>query len=810
LDDVVETGRAGADAVDNRALRMGVRGMTCASCAARLERVLGSVPGVAETNVNFALGEARLHPSAELPAAGVIAARVKDAGFEVATATRFLQVKGMTCATCAGRVEAALKRVPGVLAADVNLATERVQVVLLDDRLDPDRLIAAVESAGYGAVLDDEEASAPPADATGPAERWNLVIAALLTAPLVGQMVAKALGASFHLPPLLEMALATPVQFWIGSRFYRGAWKALRAGSGNMDLLVALGTSAAYGYSVVMAALHGDAARGHLYFEAAAVVITLVLCGKWLEARAKQGTTAAIRELMALRPERALLERAGELVAVPITEVRTGDVVVVRPGERLPVDGVIIEGETEVDESMITGESMPVLRRSGDSVIGSAINGTGRLRVRATRVGRDSTLARIIRLVENAQSGKAPVQRLVDRVSAVFVPVVVAIAALTFAGWLIGGAGVEPALVAAVSVLVIACPCALGLATPTAIVAGTGAAAKAGILVRDIETLERAHRVDTVAFDKTGTLTVGRPEVTDVVVIAGDEAETLALVAAVQAGSEHPLAKAVSLHLAGRALPPGRVQSLRSVPGAGVRATVDGHGVAIGNDALMAAERIDTRPAATLVERLQAEGKTTMLVAIDGVVAGVIAVADPLRPESAAAVRDLGRRGIRTLMLSGDNDVVAAAAAQALGVSEYRGEVRPEGKADVLAALRQDGRIVAMVGDGINDAPALAGAEVGIAMGTGTDVALETAGITLMRPDLRLVAAALDLSRATWRKIRHNLFWAVIYNVIGIPLAALGMLSPELAGLAMAMSSVSVVGSSLMLRSWTPESLPPR
>lgn len=720
-----------------------------------------------------------------------------------------LAIAGMTCAACAGRVEKALARVSGAANPRVNLALERADVERVDPSLDASLLVSAVEKAGYrAALLDDEAGAAADHDAQAAAEARSelirLTIAAVLAVPIVLPMLAAPLGLAFHLPGPLQALLAAPVQFWIGARFYKGAWKALKTGTGTMDVLVALGTTAAYLYSLgVVVAGAGD---GHgLYFEAAVVVITLVLLGKWLETGAKRSATTAIRELMALKPETAWLESEGEFRQVPIGLVRAGDVVMVRPGERVPVDGVIEEGASELDEALITGESMAVARGPGEPVIGGAINGTGRLRVRATAVGASSTLARIVRLVENAQSGKAPIQRLVDRVTRVFVPVVVLATAATLAGWLLAGAGIERGLIAAVAVLVVACPCALGLATPMALVAGTGVAARHGILVKDIAALERAHKVDTVVFDKTGTLTLGRPQVSDVVITAGARDDVLACVQAVQGGSEHPLAHAIADYCRGLGLEPRTATGVRSVPGAGVVGVVDGRRVAIGNESLMQAEGIDAAALAVPAQRLEAEGKTTMRIAIDGIPAAVVAVADRARPEALAAVQALSRRGLRTLMLSGDVARVAAAVGAALGVAEVQGGVTPDGKLKTIEELRHAGRTVAMVGDGINDAPALAGADIGIAMGSGTAVALETAGITLMRADPRLVAAALDISRATWRRIHYNLFWAFAYNVIALPLAASGHLSPELAGAAMAMSSLSVVASSLQLRRWKPQ-----
>ncbi len=712
-----------------------------------------------------------------------------------------LPVGGMSCASCVSAVERALLAEPGVVEANVNLPLERVDI-----RFDPAltsgaRLADAVREAGY-------EVPEVPTSGTveGAGDRRDTFIffgAVALTTPLLAAMLLSWLGLPAHLPPWLEFLFATPVQFIAGARFYRGAFKALQNRTGNMDVLVALGTSAAYAYSLYLMFTLGGSAAGHLYFEVAAIVITLVLLGKLLEARAKRGTAAAIRELMALRPETARVLRDGVEQEVPIAHVARGDVVVVRPGERIPVDGTVVEGRSQADEALISGESLPVGKQPGDAVIGGAINGTGRLKIEATRVGADATLAKIITLVENAQSGKAPVQKLVDRVSAVFVPVVIGIALLAFVGWLAAGAGFEAALVAAVSVLVIACPCALGLATPTAIVTGTGVAARAGILIKDVEVLERAHAVDVVIFDKTGTLTEGRPRVTDLVGFAAQDA-LLAQVAAVQAASEHPLARAVVEYAREKGHEIAEVTAFDSQTGAGVTGRVDGAQIRLGRADYLAQAGIDASAFTDQAATLEEAGKTAIYVARDGQAMGLIAVADPLRDSAPAAVARLKAAGIRTLLLSGDAPAVARAVAHEAGVEEYQGGLTPEGKSQAIAQLQQQGHVVAMVGDGINDAPALALADVGIAMGSGTDVAMETAGITLMRPDPRLVAAALDVSRATWRKIWQNLFWAFIYNVIGLPLAAFGLLNPVLAGAAMAASSVSVVTSSLLLRRWRP------
>lgn len=717
------------------------------------------------------------------------------------TSTVRLDITGMTCAACATRVERALSRTPGVLRATVNLALERADIAIAPDGPDRAALAETVRGAGYQvrapATVTEEVEGRPWL------ETATLAAAILLTLPLVLNMMAMTLGLPWHLSPITELILATPVQVWAGARFYRGAWASLRHRSPGMDVLVALGTSAAWGYSAVQVALHGDAAMGHLYFEAAAVVITLVLLGKRLEARAKRGAGAALRALMALRPETARVLTADGPVERPVADLAPGDRILVRPGERFPVDARVEAGESEVDESLVTGESLPVAKRPGDAVAAGALNGTGALTLEATAVGEDSTIARIVRLVEAAQSGKAPIQKLVDRISAVFVPIVLVLAVLTFAGWLVAGGSLDQALGAAVAVLVIACPCAMGLATPAAIVTGTGAAARAGILIRDIETIERAPRIDTVVFDKTGTLTEGRPAVTEV--IGGEPDSLLALAAAVQAGSEHPLARAVEAEAARRGLAVPAASRIAARPGRGVVGTVDGAGVAIGNAALMreAGAALPEALAQTIGEH-EAAGRTAMLVAVGGTVRGAIAVADPVKPGAAEAVARLTAAGIGVRMLSGDARAVADSVAGRVGIAAVEAPVRPEEKAGAVARLRAGGAKVAMVGDGINDAPALAEADLGIAMGGGADVALEAAAITLMRPDPRLVADALAISRATWNKVRQNLFWAFAYNVIGLPLAALGLLNPALAGAAMALSSISVVANALLLRRWRP------
>ncbi|MBS7458269.1 heavy metal translocating P-type ATPase [Coralloluteibacterium stylophorae] len=789
-------------------LRFPVEGMTCASCVGRVERALRRLPGVDEAEVNLATSVAEVRGPA-LPAPAELVRAVEAAGYAAATADAELAIGGMTCASCVARVERALRRVPGVLDASVNPATERARVRVLGVA-DTAALAAAVEGAGYAvrpaAATGGHAAGAQPAPAGG-REARHLLIAAVLTAPLVLPMLSMLVGRHWMLPGWIQFALATPVQFWLGARFYRAGFRALRAGTGNMDLLVALGTSAGYGLSVVhlvRATLHGGPAD--LYFEASAAIVTLILLGRFLEARARRQTTAAIRGLQALKPATARVRRATGDIDVPIDAVRVGDRVVVRPGERVPVDGTVREGRTHADESLITGESLPVARGPGDRVTGGAVNGEGAVVVETTAVGGETALARIIRLVEDAQARKAPIQKTVDRVSAVFVPVVVALALLTLVAWGLATGDWSLAILNAVAVLVIACPCALGLATPTAIMAGTGVAARAGILIKDAQALELAHRVRTVAFDKTGTLTAGEPRLVEAVPLAGGRDALLALAAALQQGSEHPLARAVLRAVEGAPVAPA--EDVRAVPGRGLTGTVAGRQVWLGNAALMDEAGADSTALRARADALAAQGHTlSWLAGHDGAAVrlhGLLAFRDEPRPGAGAAIARLHRLGVRTVMVSGDNAGAAAAVAGALGIDAVHAEVRPEQKVEAIRALRRDG-VVAMVGDGINDAPALAAADVGIAMASGTDVAMHAAAITLMRPELALVADALAVSRRTTRKIHQNLFWAFGYNVVGIPLAAFGLLDPVLAGAAMAFSSLSVVGNTLLLTRWRPQ-----
>jgi P-type Cu+ transporter len=792
-------------------LSLPIEGMTCASCVNRVEKALNRVPGVRAASVNLATECATVQMDSPV-AVQALNRAVEDAGYVVALDEVGLRIDGMTCASCVARVEKALLRVPGVQQAQVNLATEVATLKRVRGTAPLAELLRAIADAGYTAH--DMAAPAGPVPRQGLSDGAKVVLSALLSAPLVLPMLGVLWGQHWMLDGWLQLLLAAPVQFWLGARFYRAGWKALRAGAGNMDLLVALGTSAAFGLSLVLL-LRSTGGMPHLYFESAAVVVTLVLLGKWLEARAKRQTTDAIRALNALRPETARVRRDGADSDIPLADVGVGDTVVVRPGERVAVDGVVLEGASHADESLITGESLPVAKQVGDRVTGGAINAEGLLLVRTTAVGAESTLSRIVRMVESAQANKAPIQRLVDRVSAVFVPVVVLAALVTLLGWGVITGEWSVGVLNAVAVLVIACPCALGLATPAAIMVGTGVAARHGILIKDAQALELAHAVRTVAFDKTGTLTEGHPTLVAAEPAPGlglSEAGLLGLAASLQAGSEHPLARAV---LAAVKAPFDPATNVQALAGLGLGGSAQGRNLRLGSSRLMQQIGAGLDPMQTRAAALQAQGRTVSWLAElhshgPATLLGLLAFGDTVKPGAAAAIARLHRLGVRTLMISGDNAGSAKAVADLLGMTDVRAEVLPGDKARVITELKAQGT-VAMVGDGINDAPALAAADVGMAMagagesGTGgTDVAMQAAGITLLRGDLGLVAQALDISRRTTSKIRQNLFWAFVYNAVGIPLAAFGLLSPVVAGAAMAMSSVSVISNALLLRRWKP------
>ena len=785
-------------------IQLQVNGMTCASCVMRVEKALKVVPGVMDASVNLATEQVSVRAEPFVNAQ-TLAQAIRKAGYDVPTTQVTLNIEGMTCASCVARVEKALLKVPGVSSVSVNLATEKATLELLGAT--PIALLAAaVEKAGYSAS--EVGQTKTPERRLVPAW-WPVLAGAVLTLPLVAPMLFSLMGYDWMLDGWTQLAFATPVQFWLGWRFYKAGWNAVRAGTGNMDLLVALGTSAAYGLSVYLLFKHAEHGMPHLYFEASAAVITLVLLGKWLEGRAKRQTTDAIRSLNALRPATARVRRDGSDVEIPMEQVVLGDLVLVRPGERVAVDGEIVEGRTHVDESLITGESLPVTKGLGDKVTGGSINAEGALTVKTLAVGAETTLARIVRMVESAQAGKAPIQRIVDRVSAVFVPVVLGVALLTLAAWVGFTGDWEQAIINAVAVLVIACPCALGLATPTAIMVGTGMAARHGILIKDAQALEVAHAVTTVAFDKTGTLTEGRPSLFAVHASPGTTTtEVLRLSAALQSTSEHPLARAVMDKVQAQRIVVPAAHEATALSGRGIQASVNGQMLALGSTRLMRELGADPAGLALEAERLEADGRTISWLirktADKSSVLGLLAFGDPVKASAREAVRRLHSLGLGTVMLTGDNQGSAQAVGRELGIGNIHAEVLPGDKAAVVQDLRRAGKLVAMVGDGINDAPALASADVGIAMSTGTDVAMEAAGITLMRGDPRLVADALDISRRTYATIKRGLFWAFAYNVVGIPLAALGLLNPMVAGAAMALSSVSVVGNALLLRRWRP------
>lgn len=808
----------------SQTLDLPVSGMSCASCAGRVEKALRALPGVASASVNLASESAHVvFEGTAVPAAAVQA--VEKAGYAVPQERFHLAVSGMSCASCVGRVEKALHAVPGVASASVNLAGESAEVIAPRGSIDLAQLIAALRQAGYEArPFDDAATDAAPAvaqraDAATKArarERNLALLTLLLALPFIGGMIASLLGHhELMLSPLLQFLIATPVQFVLGWRFYVAGWRALRAGTGNMDLLVAIGTTAAWGLSTwLWVASIPHLEHGlvpHLYYEGSVAIIAFVRLGKWLEARARGQTAAALHALLKLRPTTARRRKAdGSEETVETALLQPGDVLLLRAGEAFAADGIVIEGHGSVDESMLTGESLPVEKQPGDTVRAGTINRDGLLAVRIEATAGETMLARILRLVESAQAGKPPVQQLVDRISSVFVPVVLFIALVTFAFTLtLAGGNVEMALLHAIAVLVIACPCALGLATPAALMVGTGVAARHGILIRDSAALEQARDLRMVAFDKTGTLTEGKPVVAMLHAVNDDESALLRYAAALQAGSQHPLATAIRAEIENRAghiaVPP--VQDFRDFAGRGICGTVEGRHLLLGNARLLQEHGIDAAPLRALAGEQASQGRTVSWLADDDgkQLLGLFAFGDEPKPTAAAAIVRLKQMGLRVAMLSGDSAAAAGAVAQRLGIDEVRAGLLPADKAKVLAQLRETaGGDVAMVGDGVNDAPALAASDLGIAMGSGTDVAMQTAGVTLMRGDPLLVADAIQIARATDARIRQNLVWAFAYNVIGIPLAAFGLLDPVLAGAAMALSSVSVLANALLLRRWRP------
>ncbi len=792
-----------------------ISGMSCAACAARIEKGLAKLPGVKQAAVNFATEKATVAYDSDLASSRQLAETVAKLGYGVIEPAPpagkvSLKITGMTCAACAGRIERKLSKTNGVSKAAVNLATEKATVEYDSALVKVSELVAAVTALGYGAEL-EQELNEDREKAAREKEikrlRWELIISAALSSPLILAMLLTLFNINIQLLHdwRFQLILATPIQFGIGYRFYRNAYHALRAKSPNMDVLIAMGTSAAYLYSVYNAffqkPMPGTMMKD-LYFEAAGTIITLILLGKYFEAVAKGKTSEAIKKLMGLRAKTARVIRDGVEADIPIAEVVVGDVVVVRPGEKVPVDGRIVEGNSAVDESMLTGESLPVEKQAGDTVIGATINKFGTFKFEATKIGKDTVLSQIIKMVEDAQGSKAPIQKIADQVSGVFVPIVLGIAAVTFLVWAFGDYNLKMGIVSAVAVLVIACPCALGLATPTAIMVGTGKGAENGILIKGGEHLEKAYKINAVVLDKTGTITKGQPEVTDTIpLIEGLEpGELLRLAAVAEKQSEHPLGAAIVAQgkkAFGALDDPERFEA---IPGQGIATVIGGQQILIGTRKLMAEHDIDCQTNEAKATELENAGKTVMFLARDGQLAGLLAVADVVKESSAAAIADLQKLGIEVYMLTGDNQRTAQAIARQVGITQVLAEVLPEHKADEVDKLKRAGKVVAMVGDGINDAPALATADIGMAIGTGTDIAMEAADITLMRGDLQAIPTAIRLSRKTMLKIKQNLFWAFFYNSIGIPFAALGLLNPVIAGGAMAFSSVSVVTNSLSLK----------
>jgi P-type Cu+ transporter len=789
-----------------------ITGMTCAACAIRIEKGLKKMEGVEEANVNLALEKATIKYDAATMNPTAIQKKIQDLGFDVVTNKIELDITGMTCAACSTRIEKGLNKMDGVLMANVNLALEKATVEYNPSLLAPKDMIQKVDKLGYGAsVKNDENAQETMDQRTREVEiqQGKFIFSIILSLPLLWAMVGHFSFTSFlYVPdafmnPWVQLALATPVQFYIGKQFYVGAYKALRNKSANMDVLVALGTSAAYFYSVYLSiqTLGNGAHSVGLYFETSAILITLIILGKLFEAKAKGRSSEAIKKLMGLQAKTAKVLRDGEELEVPLEDVVTGDILLVKPGEKIPADGEIVEGRSALDESMITGESVPVDKTIGDKVIGATINKNGFIKIKATKVGKDTALAQIIKVVEEAQGSKAPIQRLADNISGIFVPIVVGIAIVTFLVWYFG---VEPgnfaeALEKMIAVLVIACPCALGLATPTSIMAGSGRAAEYGILFKGGEHLEMTHRINTVILDKTGTITNGSPVLTDVITEM-DEGEFLSLVGSAEKQSEHPLAQAIVEGIKEKNIQLRDVSEFEAIPGYGIKSIIEGKEILVGTRRLMKQYNVEMNDVLEQMETLEKQGKTAMLTAIDGTFAGIIAVADTIKETSAGAIKRLRDMGLEVIMITGDNQQTAQAIAKQAGVDQVIAEVLPEGKAEEVKKLQQQGKKVAMVGDGINDAPALAIADIGMAIGTGTDVAMEAADITLIRGDLNSIADAIFMSKKTIRNIRQNLFWAFAYNTLGIPIAAIGLLAPWLAGAAMAFSSVSVVLNALRLQ----------
>lgn len=780
-----------------------IAGMTCAACSNRVEKVLNRKEGV-EANVNLTTEKASINYDPDMVTIEDIKETIERLGYQVAVEKMEIDISGMTCAACSNRIEKVLNRQEGVERASVNLAAESAVIEYHPGITSEDALIEVIEKLGYGAkAKSDREEKQARKSKEIKRMRIKLIASAILSFPLLVTMLDHLFGLpvpKLLMNPWFQFALATPVQFVIGWPFYKGAFRSLRGGSANMDVLVAMGTSAAYVYSIYegIKAMTVPGYEAHLYFETSALLITLILFGKYLEANAKGRTKQALAALMKLQAKEARIIVDGVEKMIPVEEVKVGDLLLIKPGEKIPVDGIVVKGDTYVDESMLTGESIPIYKTVDDEVIGATLNKNGTIEMRAVKVGKDTALANIIQAVEEAQGSKAPIQRLADKISGIFVPIVVVIASVTFLTWLffVSPNDFESALVAAIAVLVIACPCALGLATPTSIMVGTGKAAENGILFKGGEHLERTHLIDTVVFDKTGTITKGKPEVTD---FTGDD-ELLMLAASVERGSEHPLAEAMVAYAVEKGVDLLPVESFKAVPGQGVKAFVSGKEVLVGSRRFMRNHGVDIEAYEDDMYRLEEEGKSVVLIAVDRVCKGIAAVADTVKETAKEAVEQLKAEGIDVLILTGDNERTAKAVGKAVGIDHVLAEVLPEDKANKIKELKAEGRNVAMVGDGINDAPALAEADIGIAIGTGTEVAIEAADVTILGGELLLIPKALKISRLTIRNIRQNLFWAFAYNSAGIPIAAAGLLAPWVAGAAMAFSSLSVVSNALRLK----------
>lgn len=789
-----------------------ITGMTCAACATRIEKGLKKMNGVEDANVNLALEKAMVKFDSTVMTLSDIQKKVRDLGYDIVTEKKELVITGMTCAACATRIEKGLNKIDGVLEANVNLALEKASVEFNPSIITTNDLIQKVEALGYGAIIKSDENENDATDHRQKEiekQQGKFIFSAILSLPLLWAMVGHFSFTSFiYVPdafvnPWVQMALATPVQFFIGKQFYVGAYKALKNKSANMDVLVALGTSAAYFYSVYLAVqtIGSNAHSVGFYFETSAVLITLIILGKLFEAKAKGRSSEAIKKLMGLQAKNATVLRNGEEAIIPLEEVVSGDILLVKPGEKIPVDGEIIEGSSALDESMITGESVPIDKTVGDTVIGATINKNGFLKIKATKVGKETALSQIIKIVEEAQGSKAPIQRLADSISGIFVPIVVGIAVITFLVWYfwVDPGNFAEALEKLIAVLVIACPCALGLATPTSIMAGSGRSAEYGILFKGGEHLEMTHQINTVVLDKTGTITNGTPVLTDVITDRNEE-EFLSLVGSAEKQSEHPLAQAIVDGIKERSIHLKDVIDFEAIPGYGIKANVNGKEVLVGTRRLMKKYNISIDQVIEKMESLEKQGKTAMLAAVDGTYAGLVAVADTIKETSTSAIKRMKDMGLEVIMITGDNKQTASAIAKQAGVDHVIAEVLPEGKVEEVKKLQQQGKKVAMVGDGINDAPALATADIGMAIGTGTDVAMEAADITLIRGDLNSIPDSILMSHKTMRNIKQNLFWALAYNTIGIPIAAVGFLAPWLAGAAMAFSSVSVVLNALRLQ----------